>query len=371
MCFLDHFERLEDPRSTINRRHDLLDIVFLSVSAVLSGAQGWKDIKDFGDVKLDWLRQFRAFEHGIPVDDTIARVLSALEPEAMMSCFVDWVNELRSAQGADCIAIDGKTFRRSHDGEKQKALHALSAWSSAHGLVLAQMKCSAHSNEIAPAQRLIEMLELKGATLTLDAMHCQRETAKTIVRKQGHYVLSVKNNQPELYEAVVELFEGYEQYGGLPQAAAQFEQTDAGHGRVEERHYACLALPKGYGVFSKWAGLRSLIRVRRSRHVKDTISTETLYYISSLEPDEPESIAHAIRSHWEVENKVHWVLDMSYREDDSRIRRGDGAENIGLLRRMCLNLARLHPKKDSMAGKLKAAGWNDQFRAELIFGNSI
>ena len=345
MCFLDHFESLEDPRSTINRSHDLLDIVFLTVSAVLSGAQGWKDIKDFGDVKLPWLRQFRAFEHGIPVDDTIARVISTLAPEAMMSCFIDWVNELRAAQGAECIAIDGKTFRRSHDGEKKEALHALNAWSSTHGLVLAQMKSAGKKNEIATAQQMIEMLELKGATVTLDAMHCQRDTAKAIVKKKGDYVLNVKKNQLGLYESVADLFDGYEQFGGWPDERTQFEQVDSGHGRIEERHYTCLPVPKDFQGRSKWTGLKTLIRVTRIRHVKDTISTETLYYIASLDTADSERIARAIRSHWEVENKVHWVLDVTFREDDCRIRGDDGAQNIGLVRRMCLNLTRMHPKR--------------------------
>ena len=368
MCFLDHFSGLEDPRSTINRRHDLLDVVFLTVSAVLSGAQGWKDIKDFGDIKLDWLRQFRGFENGIPVDDTIARVISALEPEAMMSCFVDWVNELRREQGADCIAIDGKTFRRSHDGQKKEALHALNAWSTNSGLVLAQLKSEGKKNEIVSAQKMIELLEFKGSTVTLDAMHCQRETAKRIVRKKGHYVLNVKGNQKALYEAVKDYFEGYEQHGGLPDTALRYSDTDAGHGRIEEREYVTLPVPKSFEHKARWYGLKSLVQVTRRRHHKGQCTKETMYYISSHRQD-VQSIARAIRSHWGVENKVHWVLDVTFREDECRIRRDEGAQNFGILRRMCLNLSRLHPKKDSMAGKLKAGGWNDQFRAELIFGN--
>lgn len=183
MAFMDHFEQLTDPRFHINKRHDLHDILFLVVSAILSGAEGWKDIKEFGDVKLDWLRQFRAFEEGIPVDDTIARVISALVPEQFLCCFVSWVNELREATGKDVLAIDGKTLRRSHDGNRSSALHMVSVWSCKNRLVLGQSRSVGKKNEIETVMALLELLELKGSSVTLDAMSCQKKIAKKIKSK--------------------------------------------------------------------------------------------------------------------------------------------------------------------------------------------
>lgn len=368
MSFIDHFQTLEDPRSHINRRHELLDVLFLTLSAVLAGAEGWKDIKDFGDEKLDWLRQFREFKHGIPVDDTIARIISALDARKMMACFIGWVNEIRTRRGSDLIAIDGKTFRRAHTAKKSDALHTLCAWSKRNGVVLAQMKSEGKKNEIATAQKMIEMLELAGATVSLDAMHCQRKTAAAIIKRKGHYVLNVKTNQKGLHEAVVDVFSGYEEHGALPRETVRHDTLDAGHGRIETRRYEALPVPEWMDKRTLWQGMKSIIRVTRVRELKEGTTQEIMYYISSHTAEDLGHIADAIRSHWEIENKVHWVLDVTYREDSCRIRRGDGAENIGLLRRMCLNLSRLHPKKDSMRGKLKAAGWSDHFREELLFG---
>lgn len=366
MSFLKHFADLPDPRSHINRKHDLLDVVFLCVCAVLSGAEGWVDIKKFGDKKLNWLRKFRRFEHGIPADDTIARIIGAVDPHKMNACFVDWVNEIRSQAGRhQFIAIDGKTFRHSHDAQPSDALHSITVWLREQGLVFCQNKSEGKKNEIKSVQSLIDTLELTDTTVTLDAMHCQKGTAKLLHRREAQYVLCVKDNQKGLREELQWWFEGFEE--NWPQGASTFEQTDAGHGRVEIRRYVQLPIVEQLTRASGWEGARSIVRVERERHIGEKVTMETVYYISSHEPNAA-FIAEAIRSHWEVENKAHWVLDVVYKEDDSRIRRNDGAQNVGLIRRLCMNLARLHPAKDSMRGKLKAAGWDDDFREELIFG---
>lgn len=365
MSFLKHFADLPDPRSHINREHDLLDIVFLSVCAVLSGAEGWTDIKKFGDKKLEWLRKFRRFDNGIPVDDTIARVIRAIDPAKMTECFIGWVNEVRRQTGHQFIAIDGKTFRHSAQSEPNDALHAITVWLREQGLVFCQRKSEGKKNEIKSVQSLIETLEVADATVTLDAMHCQKATAKLLRRRKAHYVLCVKDNQKGLREELQWWFEGFD--GHWPAGASTFEQTDAGHGRVEVRRYVHLPIAEHLPVAARWEGARSVIRVERERHVGQKITCETVYYISSHEPNAA-FIADAIRSHWEVENKAHWILDVVYKEDDCRIRRDDGAQNVGLIRRLCMNLARLHPAKDSMRGKLKAAGWDDDFRAALVFG---
>lgn len=365
MSFLQHFAELPDPRSHINRTYDLLDIVFLTVSAVLSGAEGWKDIEKFGHKKLAWLRKFPRFEAGIPVDDTIARIIRALEPEKMTQCFVNWVNAMRRHQGHQLVAIDGKTLRRSYDSESKDALHAITVWLREQSLVFCQTQSAAEHNEIQSVQALIEMLEIANATVTLDALHCQKRTAKRIRKRQGHYVLCVKDNQKGLHEELQWWFGGFGER--LPEGADTYLETDAGHGRIEERRYAQLPVTEQLVKATEWTDARSVIRVERQRHIGDKHTCETVYYISSHTPNAV-FIAEAIRSHWEVEKKAHWVLDVVYREDDCRIRRGNGAFNVGLVRRLCMNLARLHPAKDSMRGKLKDAAWDADFRAQMLFG---
>ncbi len=365
MSFLQHFAELPDPRSHINRTYDLLDIVFLTVCAVLSGAEGWKDIEKFGHKKLAWLRQFRRFEQGIPVDDTIARIIRALEPEKMAQCFINWVNAIRRQQGHQLIAIDGKTLRHSYNTEPKDALHAITVWLREQSLVFSQSESAGKKNEIQSVQALIEMLEIAHATVTLDAMHCQKRTATLIRKRQAHYVLCVKDNQKGLHEELQWWFDGFGER--LPEGADTFVETDTGHGRIEVRRYTQLPVTEQLTKAATWTDARSVIRVERERHIGDKRSCEKVYYISSHAPNAA-FIAEAIRSHWEVENKAHWVLDVVYREDDCRIRRGHGAFNVGLVRRLCMNLARLHPAKDSMRGKLKDAAWDDSFREQLLFG---
>ncbi len=365
MSFLAHFADLPDPRSHINRAYDLLDIVFLTVSAVLSGAEGWKDIEKFGHKKLAWLRQFRPFTAGIPVDDTIARIIRALDTEKLVQCFIGWVNALRRQQGHQLIAIDGKTLRHSFNAKPNDALHAITVWLREQSLVFCQSESAGKGNELHSVQALIEMLEIANATVTLDALHCQRRTAELLRKRQAHYVLCVKNNQKGLREELHWWFEGFAER--WPEGADTFVETDAGHGRIEVRRYTQLPVTEQLVQTAKWADVRSVIRVERERLIGEKRTCETVYYLSSHAPNAA-FIAEAIRSHWEVENKVHWVLDVVYREDDSRIRRGNGAFNVGLIRRLCLNLARQHPTRDSMRGKLKAAGWDDTFREQLLFG---
>ena len=367
MAFMDHFENLTDPRSHINKRHDLHDILFLVVAAILSGAEGWKDIKVFGDLKLDWLRQFRSFEEGIPVDDTIARVISALEPEQFLICFMSWVNELREAGGKDILAIDGKTLRRSHSGHRSSALHMISVWSCQSRLVLGQSRSAGKKNEIETVMALLELLELKGSTVTLDAMSCQKKIAEKIKGKGADYMISLKGNQGHLHQEVQAYFHKTHRDDPALIQAGQTETTEADHGRIEVRRYHQLAITDWVSEARQWQGAKSVVEVVRERHIGETLTTETQYYLSSL-PVEPQQAAKAIRSHWGVENQVHWVLDVIFKEDDSRIRRENGAENMGMIRRLCMNLARRNTRKNSMRGRLKNAGWNDSFRAELLFG---
>ena len=366
MSLLTHLATIDDPRRDINKKHELLDILFLTVSAVLSGAEGWKDIKDFGDEKLEWLRKYRPFENGMPVDDTIARVVRALDPEQFNRAFLNWVNEVRGASGQEQIALDGKTLRRSHDGEKDTALHSITAWGHECGLVLAQLKSTGKKNEQASVMAMLDLLQVKGAHITADAMNTQKKIARKIHKKQGDYTLSLKDNHKTLRKEISAYFHKVRR--DTPAQIAVYEEVDGGHGRVEKR--TCRQLPVSDWVSgaAKWPGLQTLIEMERERHLpgKD-VETEIQYYISSL-PVDAERVAQGIRRHWEVENKAHWVLDVAFKEDDSRIRKGDGAENVAIIRRFCLNLARLDGKKNSMRGKLKQAGWSDTRRAEILFG---
>lgn len=367
MSFIDHFGELEDTRSHINKKHDLLDIIFLTVSAILSGAEGWKDIKAFGDAKLEWLRQFRAFENDIPVDDTIARVISALAPDALLVCFTSWVNEIRSHQGKEQIAFDGKTLKRSFDGERISALHSVSAYAVEQGLVLAQSKSKGKKNEIETVMELIELLELKGSIVTADAMSCQKKITKAIVEKEGDFILQIKDNQKKLHDEIKAYFHKVRRDEPSLIENNSFEEVDAGHGRVEKRRYCQLPVTDWFAQTDGWTGLKTVIEVHRERHVKDTISTETAYFVSSLQVN-PQEAGRAIRGHWGIENASHWILDVTFKEDDSRIRRGDAPENMATFRRFAMNIAKLSPIKDSVKGKLKSAAWNDDIRTRLIFG---
>ena len=368
MAFMDYFEELEDPRSHINKAHNLLDVLFLTISAILSGAEGWQDIKDFGDKKQDWLKKFRPFKAGIPVDDTIARIISRVNPDKFVECFINWSNSLRVANGHESIAIDGKTLRRSFTGgDRKSALHMISVWSDANQIVLGQFKSQGKKNEINTVMELLDLIDVKDATVTLDAMGTQKKIVKKIRVKGGHYALPLKDNQKKmhreseafLHKVDVENDKGYD--------VDYYTETDGGHGRIEVRHYKQVMLTDWVTEASKWKDAKSLIKVVRERHIKDKVTKEVQIYLSDHELG-VEHIAHSIRKHWGVENQMHWRMDVTFREDESRIRRDDGAQNMASLRRFVMNLASLHPEKKSMKRKLKNCGWDDDFREDILFG---
>ncbi len=365
MSFTDHFSIIEDPRKDINVKHDFLDVLFLTVSAVVSGAEGWQDIEDFGRDKLDWLRQHRVFKNGIPVDDTIARIVRAIVPEQFNQAFINWVNEVRRDNGKEQIAIDGKTLRHSFDGDKHTALHSITAWSKSNGLVLAQNRSEGKKNENSSVLAMLDTLNISGAIVSADAMNTQKKIVEKIHNDGGDYVLCVKNNHKKLKEEIAAYFHKIKRES--PGHIQHYEEVDAGHGRIETRHYRQLRVCEWIAESSNWQGIQSVIEVTRKRIINEREQEETVYYISSLAPDVIQ-ISEAIRGHWCVENQVHWVLDVTFKEDDSRIRKGDGAENVGIIRRFALNLSRLHPSNISMRRKLKRAARVDEFRTELIFG---
>ena len=315
MSFVDHFSHIEDPRKPINLKYDFLDMLFLTVAGVVSGAEGWSDIVDFGYNKLDWLQQYRDFEHGIPVDDTLARIIRAIEPAQLNQAFINWVNEERRETGKEQIAIDGKTLRGSRDAEQHSALHSITAWSKSEGLVLAQLKSSAKKNENASVLEVLNVLNVKGATVTVDAMNTQKKIAERIIDKKADYVMCVKDNQKTLREEIAAYFHKVER--DTSEHLKIDEEVDKGHGRVEVRRCSALRVNEWISEADKWKGIQSIVKVERERHLLSTgkVQTETQYYISSLTAS-PKELAEAIRGHWEVENKVHWVLDVTFKEDD-------------------------------------------------------
>lgn len=370
--FLEHFAEIEDPRIERCKRHALLDILFLSVCAVLAGADGWEAIEDFGQTKLDWLRKYVPLGNGIPRHDTIARVLCRLDPEALQKSFIGWMQGCVQAVGGQVVAIDGKTVRRSFDtASRRNSLHLVSAWAVGHGVVLGQVKTAAKSNEITAIPALLELLELKGAIVTLDAMGCQKVIAAKIREKKADYVLALKANQKGLYEPVEEFFATARKNDFKGVRHEYVEHTDSGHGRVEVRRcWQSLQVDYLPGQ-AQWAGLRSMALVESERHVNGKLSVERRYYLSSL-PLEASALAQAVRAHWGVENGLHWVLDVTYREDDSRIRRGHAAENFSTLRRLTLNLLKQETSRPlSQRKKRMVCGWDDGYREKVLFGRTL
>lgn len=365
---IDCFGALRDPRVRGRTDYPLIEIIFLTISAVISGFDGWEAIEDFGHAKLDWLRNYLPFHHGIPRHDTIARVISALSPSGIQQCFVSWVQSIAQISDGEIIAIDGKQARRSYDKKNRKAaLHMVSAWACQNGVVLGQQKTDTKSNEITAIPQLLDILELKGCIVTLDAMGCQRDIAKKIRDKEANYVLALKGNQSDLQEATSDFFETAFKKNWASINYSVFEAADYGHGRTESRTCYAVSLPDYLKDFRKdWTDLNSLVCVVSSREINGEIQGESRYYISSLLPD-AEKINHAIRCHWQVENSLHWVLDVTFGEDNSRIRRGYSAENMCVMRHLALNLIRKETNTQmSIPRKRRKANLYDEYREKLL-----
>ena len=364
---IEHFSKLEDPRVDRNKKHELIDVIVLCVSAVLSGAEGWCDIEEFGRTKLDWLRRYVPLANGIPVDDTIARIISALSVSGFQECFLSWMEDVVKLSDGEIIALDGKTHRRSHDRKRVvKALHMVSAWACRNGVVLGQVKTQEKSNEITAVPQLLERLELKGCIVTLDAMGCQRAIAKQVKEGGGDYVLTLKRNQPELDREVREYFEMAEEEDFDCPAIEHEATSEEGHGRIEHRSYFLSSDLSSLSGVEKWNGLKAIGMVESERHSGGRVSMERRYFITSL--GDVKLFQQAVRSHWGIENRLHWRLDVTFREDESRIRRGNGAHNIGVIRHVAMNLLKREKTKASYRKKRIRAALNDAFRDKLLMG---
>jgi predicted transposase YbfD/YdcC len=373
---LRHFDQLEDPRSTINRRHPLTSVVVIAIMAVIAGANGPTAIARWAKIKRTFLEKWLPLPHGIPSKDVFRRVLMALNPEAFQACFLDWLTALRGAAteatGVErpTLAVDGKTLRRSHDRRSNLgALHSVSIWASELGLTLAQVATEEKSNEITAIPQALELVDLKGAIVTIDAMGTQTAIAQQIVEGQGDYILALKGNQETLYEAAVDYLEEQSKNDFRGIGARRIETTEKAHGRTEIRTYIQMPVPKGLPGADRWCGLLSLgvAILYCIRGGKQTV--EARYFISSL-PVKVKQFARAVRNHWGIENTCHWCLDVTYREDESRIRDQHLRENFAWLNRFTLSLLKQHRTKESIAMKRRACGWNEHYMFEILTGTT-
>lgn len=362
--FISHFSIIRDPRIDRTKRHPLNTIVFTAICAVIAGAEHWTEVEQFAREKQAWLSQYVDFPNGIASHDTYGRFFALLSPKEFNKSFLSWVRSIHKKSQREVIALDGKTVRRSHDRTNAKeALHLVHAWASENHMLLGQMETDTKSNEITAIPKLLEMLDVKGCIVTIDAMGCQKTIAKEITRQGGDYVFSLKGNQESLHDEV----KLYWQDETLKQEADHYETVEKGHGRIEKRSYWVTSDIEWMDVKSQWAKFKSIGMVESERIIGEESSVERRCYLTSLDADAKE-FARAVRGHWGVENGLHWVLDISFREDECRVRQGHAAQNFALLRRIALNLLKQDKtaKVGVKARRLKA-GWSHEYLERILF----
>ncbi len=367
--FTDHFENLSDPRiETANKRHELMDILLLSVLAVICGADSFVDIERFGKAKEAFLRKVMNLPNGIPSHDTIGNVLSMLDPKQLQSGFISWVQSFNKLSSSDIVAIDGKTLRRSFtSGDKKGAIHMVSAFRAANHTVLGQIKVDEKSNEITAIPELIKLLNLEGSIVTIDAMGCQKVIAKAIRQAQADYVLSLKGNHGNLLYDVSRHLDALIDEGFKRAQSDHFETVEKGHGRIETKRYWITNDIDWLSCKEDWEGLKTIGVVESERTVISTgeASIERRYFICSIESSAA-LLAKAVRSHWAIENNLHWTLDVIFKEDESRIREGFAAENMAVIRHLALNMLKMESSKESVRGKRLKAGWDENFLLSVL-----
>ncbi len=368
----EHFDHIEDPRHARGLRHRLDDILIIALCAVVAGADGWDDIAAFADVCEPWLTERLGLQRGVPSADTIRRVLAAIEPEAFERGFARWTETVATKTAGEVVAIDGKSLRRSYDKDDPRAmLHMVSAWASGQQLVLAQQTVDAKSNEITAIPALLAVLDVRGCIVTIDAMGTQTDIAARIQAAGAEYVLALKANHETLHDDVRDYFATLAPAPRASAFACYAETTDLGHGRKEVRRLWASEDLDWLVQTRAWVGLRSVVMVASERHDGDTVTHHRRYFVSSLaasETADAERMLGAVRSHWGIENSVHWVLDVVFREDESRVRRDHGGANLSVVRRLGLNLLRRSepPRKMSLRMRRKLAGWDLAFLAAVV-----
>jgi predicted transposase YbfD/YdcC len=368
ITIFDHFSKIEDPRVERTRHHKLIDIITIAICAVICGAEGWTDIETYGLAKYEWLKQFLELPNGIPSHDTFSRVFARLNPQQFQQCFLNWIKAINKMTSGEVIAIDGKSLRHSYDKEAGlKAIHMVSAWATENRLVLGQVKVDKKSNEITAIPELLKTLELSGTLVTIDAMGCQKEIVKLLTEQDADYVITLKKNQGQLYKNVEQLFKEAirTEFQGIQHSA--YHTREQAHGRSEIRHYLMLTdIDERVDPNHKWQNLKSVGLVESVRTVAGKTTVETRYYISSL-PNNAELFGQSVRSHWGIENSLHWVLDVALNEDDCRIRKDNAPENFAVMRRLAVNLlGREKSNKRGVKNKQFLAAMDNEYLAKVL-----
>jgi len=369
---LRHMCQMTDPRRH-NRIHKLSDVITIAVFAVIAGAEGWADVEAYGRRKLKWLKTFLDLRFGIPTHDTFGRVFARIKPEEFERCFMDWMSSLVELSGGKLVALDGKSLRRSfeHGWDKSGMAHMVSAFVAANRMVFAQVKTEGKGHELDAIEKLLKLLDIQGSVVTIDALGCNKTVIEMILDGQADYVLQVKENQPTLHEKAKNLLDEMilEKFAGIEHD--YYVEVNGDHGRIETRRVWVVWNVKDLGPIAKeWPGLKSLVVVESTREMPGHTSVERRYYISSLgRRVRAKRMAGYIRGHWSVENNLHWQLDISFNEDQRRIRKGYGAENFSRLCRIALNLLKNEKTlKIGIAGKRKCCGWDDQYLLKVVGG---
>ena len=371
----EHFSGVQDPRVERTKEHPLVNIIVIAICGVICGADSWVDIEHFGQAKAEWLAQFLELENGIPAHDTFGRVFARLDPEEFQAGFVSWIQAVSQITAGEIVAIDGKQLRRSHDGRLgKKAIYMVSAWAVGNHLVLGQRKVDEKSNEITAIPKLLKMLALAGCIVTIDAMGCQTDIAGDIIAQDADYVLALKGNQGRLHEDVAEMFAYFEKIDFAGVEHDYHRSVNGGHGRIEIREcwtFDPQLWADNFRTLQHWPQLRTVVMVVAQRQTDAQATRETRFYISSLESD-ARKLLQAIRSHWGIENSLHWVLDIAFREDDSRIRTDHAPENMAVLRHIALNLLKQEQsaKCGIHAKRLKCA-WDEAYLMKVLQGAGL
>jgi len=370
---LRFFDDLPDPRSKVNRLHRLGDVIVIAICGVIAMADGPTSIAHWAKLNETWLRRHLKLPNGIPRKDTFRRVLSLLNPAAFQQCFGEWLSSLNVSAGdesdnAKHIAIDGKTLRRSHDKKNGLgALHIVSAWASDRGITLGQVATDEKSNEITAIPQLLDIIDFEGAVVTIDAAGCQKNIAAQIVQGKGNYVLALKGNQRKLFDDVRFVLDSHMQDDFASCPVSRHVEVEQGHGRLESRTYYQITAPSYLHGRSEWKGLKTIGAAVRVYEENGVEKSDTRYYVSSLRRN-GKQFANAVRNHWAIENTLHWSLDMTYREDESRVRNRTFADNLSWLRRMTLSLIKQHPGTQSNIMKRRMAGWSVAFLMQILTG---
>ena len=365
--FSSHFHDIQDKRIERTKFHLLHDILVIAICAVICGADGPSAIEQYALAKQDWLNTFLKLPNGIPSHDTIGRVMAQIDPQQFQTCFMRWIQDICHLLPGEVVPIDGKTLRRSFDTElDQGPIHIVSAWATSNRLVLGQIKVDEKSNEITAIPELIDALDLTDCVVTIDAMGCQKQIASRIRAKGAHYILALKKNQGTLYTDVHELFHQLRKDESPAQTLDAYERTDQGHGRHEIRRYWTTDTLDRVSTRAQWSDLQTVGMVESERTLEGETTVESRYYILSL-PSNAQTFGNAVRAHWGIENSVHWVLDVTFREDESRIRMGHGPENFAILRHIAINLLREETSfKGSVKTKRLKCGWNDAYLSKVL-----